>query len=84
MQEEREYQAMLRQKQQSTKRCSFYNGRPANSVVIIDQPAITHLGFPQTSAPEVEVEDDMPERYLGMNSPYMGGRHCLSFNVRYY
>lgn len=61
----------------------LYDNRPVNSVVIIDQPALTHLGFPQTSVPEVEVEDDMPERYLGMNSPYMGGRCSLSFNMEY-
>ena len=41
--------------------------------MVIDQPALTHLGYYQSNVPEVEVEEDVTERYLGMNSPYLGG-----------
>ena len=45
--------------------------------MVIDQPALTHLGYYQSNVPEVEVEEDVTERYLGMNSPYMGGMQIV-------
>ena len=41
---------------------------------MVDQPALTRLGFTTTPVPTVHVEEDVTEKYLGVNSPYLGGR----------
>lgn len=40
----------------------------------MDQPALSRLGFTTTPVTTIQVEEDVTEKYLGVNSPYVGGR----------